>query len=199
MTQDHTPKFIHDCSTCKFLGHVDGHDLYFHASSTPGGFNETVIARASSEPSDYQSGMFGSFGTVKLLTLARQLAQESGALQYPLLESLYSRPLSMTPELMAELKQNWSVRPEFALVQALADGTANPELLEKAFLAHVELRGLEVSTTEQVTRAASSLTNCIRTLAELLEIPFNPMSPAADKYWQTAQAYEDTKGWDYVF
>lgn len=199
MNQDNAPKFTHDCDTCKFLGHVEGHDLYFHASERPGGFGETVIARASCEPSDYQSGMFASFGSIPLLTRARLLAQEAGLLQYPLLESLYSRPISMSPELLSELKQNWSPRPEYELVNALASGTASQELFEKAFLAHAQLRALDVTTDEQITRAAESLTNCVRTLAELLEVPFKPAAPAADQYWQTAQAFEETKGWNYVF
>lgn len=57
MTAD-GPRFEHDCRRCEFLGHVLGHDLYFHPSApTEILAGSTVIARASSEPSDYQSGL----------------------------------------------------------------------------------------------------------------------------------------------
>lgn len=54
------PRFEHDCTTCIFLGSetVGGawHDLYFH----PGGIGNghaNVLARESSDPGNYRSGM----------------------------------------------------------------------------------------------------------------------------------------------
>lgn len=48
-----TKRFQHDSDCCRFLGHGLGHDLYYcHQHSLP-----TVIARHSSVPSDYESGM----------------------------------------------------------------------------------------------------------------------------------------------
>ena len=45
------PMYEHDCKSCKFLGNADNADLY---CCTSGG-QKTVIARFSSEGSDYQS------------------------------------------------------------------------------------------------------------------------------------------------
>jgi hypothetical protein len=46
----HTPKYIHDCEECEYLGQYANADLYLHK----GAFT-TFIARFSSEPSDYTS------------------------------------------------------------------------------------------------------------------------------------------------
>jgi hypothetical protein len=49
-----TPRFKHSCASCMFLGQEDGYDLY----ACPQGYGSpTVIARRSSEPSDYASGL----------------------------------------------------------------------------------------------------------------------------------------------
>ncbi len=45
------PKHVHDCSSCTFLGTYNGSDLYCCLGVLP-----TVIARNSSEGSDYASG-----------------------------------------------------------------------------------------------------------------------------------------------
>jgi hypothetical protein len=51
------PRFKHDCNTCIYLGSetVGGHlhDLYFHPDTS----HPSVIARESSEPGDYRSGL----------------------------------------------------------------------------------------------------------------------------------------------
>lgn len=54
------PQFEHDCNACKFLGRAEHFpaDLYF----CPQGNIPTIIARFSSDPSDYSSGM--EFGKV---------------------------------------------------------------------------------------------------------------------------------------
>ena len=49
ITQD--KKFTHDCERCVFLGHTLSADLYF-CDAAP-----TVIARTSSTPEDYVSGI----------------------------------------------------------------------------------------------------------------------------------------------
>lgn len=75
------PRFAHDCESCVFLGGcVAGGrlaDLYVH----PGGVMPTVIARYSSEGSDYASGLTFSFGLIAELTLARLLAEQGGHLK----------------------------------------------------------------------------------------------------------------------
>lgn len=48
-----TPKFHHDCTNCKFLGHRNGFDVYI---CTQGGLYPTIIARFSDEGSKYASG-----------------------------------------------------------------------------------------------------------------------------------------------
>jgi hypothetical protein len=45
-----TPKYIHDCEECEYLGQYAEADLYFHKGALA-----TLIARFSSEPSDYAS------------------------------------------------------------------------------------------------------------------------------------------------
>lgn len=47
----HDPRYTHDCLTCTFLGRYGDVDVYYHK-----GTHETVIARSSSEGSDYASG-----------------------------------------------------------------------------------------------------------------------------------------------
>lgn len=47
------PAFEHDCETCVFLGHHDGHDLYYHPSMTM----DTLIARYGDDGPDYRSGI----------------------------------------------------------------------------------------------------------------------------------------------
>lgn len=50
-TMQCVPYYEHDCKKCIFLGRWKGRDLYFHSEP-----HMTLIARESSEPSDYTSG-----------------------------------------------------------------------------------------------------------------------------------------------
>ena len=74
-----TPKFVHDCECCKFLGHFSGQDLYFCPQplfNTP-----TVVARWSSEGPDYMSGLgFNKLSANHPLTVAKNRAIEAGYL-----------------------------------------------------------------------------------------------------------------------
>jgi hypothetical protein len=54
-SQASTPRYTHDCDTCVFLGRMDSEDLYYHAGENV--LQRTVVARSSSKPSDYISGM----------------------------------------------------------------------------------------------------------------------------------------------
>lgn len=47
------PRYIHDCKACNFLGQHNEYDLYYCARCEGG----SVIARRSSEGSDYSSSM----------------------------------------------------------------------------------------------------------------------------------------------
>ena len=49
-----TPRFEHDAKCCKFLAHELDHDLYYCDQHV---FGPTVIARHSSRPNDYWSGL----------------------------------------------------------------------------------------------------------------------------------------------
>lgn len=60
------PVHEHDCDACQFLGHIDGHDLYWHPN-TP----TTYIARYGAGP-DYTSGP-GTSDYQPLLKIAREL------------------------------------------------------------------------------------------------------------------------------
>lgn len=72
-------RFDHDCDRCVFLAHGLEHDLYFCPIDV---VRSTVIARSSSEPSDYQSGIPVARGLPdsEPLGLAYRLAQEKGLL-----------------------------------------------------------------------------------------------------------------------
>ncbi len=41
------PRFVHDCKACRYLGTPNTHDLYV--------CGDTLLARASDDPSDYAS------------------------------------------------------------------------------------------------------------------------------------------------
>lgn len=49
------PRYKHDCSQCIFLGYYQQYDLYFCRHTYY--LIPTVIARFSSEPEDYTSGL----------------------------------------------------------------------------------------------------------------------------------------------
>lgn len=49
------PRYKHDCDQCVYLGRAWHVDLYFHGSNVRA--LQTVVARQSDEPSDYESGI----------------------------------------------------------------------------------------------------------------------------------------------
>jgi hypothetical protein len=44
-----TPQFVHDCATCKFIGHRDGFDVYM--------CDATLLARYGSDPDEVHRGL----------------------------------------------------------------------------------------------------------------------------------------------
>jgi hypothetical protein len=73
-SEEHTPRYEHDCDVCSFLGQHGDADLYVCSfSKRP----QTVIARYSDEPHDYASGL-GS--RVPDLQEAERRARERGML-----------------------------------------------------------------------------------------------------------------------
>ncbi len=89
MTDNHTPRFTHDCDSCNFLGRFGDRDLYVHVGETRKSSPfQTVIARASSEGSDYESGMSFAFGLSEALTEARRRAEKADLIDYPFVEAL---------------------------------------------------------------------------------------------------------------
>lgn len=69
-----SPLFVHDCEVCHFLGDFQGKDLYFCPES------KTLIARHSSDGSDYSSGI--SFvGRYAAITEAFNRAYRQGLIQ----------------------------------------------------------------------------------------------------------------------
>jgi hypothetical protein len=82
MPKNETPRYEHDCVGCIFLGRYGVNDLYYCASEP------TLIARQSSEGSDYLSGL--EFGLV---------ASKEGRGGYPLAEA-YDRAIKL--ELISE-------------------------------------------------------------------------------------------------
>jgi len=73
------PHYPHDCEACRFLGHAWGSDLYFCDKQATG---STVIARQSSVPSQYTSGLEIALGESENhpLRIAADLAREAGLL-----------------------------------------------------------------------------------------------------------------------
>lgn len=69
------PAFDHDCDRCLFLGTYEGRDLYY---CEEGSF-ETVIARHSSDPGDYTSGLILD-GVDPLITEGARRARNKGYL-----------------------------------------------------------------------------------------------------------------------
>ena len=80
-----TPLYKHDCANCKYLATLNNMDLYVCARQNK---IDTLIARYSSEPSDYSSGLEfakgyeqGSFRhseNIKALYIALVLARIDG-------------------------------------------------------------------------------------------------------------------------
>jgi hypothetical protein len=71
------------CSSCVFLAHYDKADLYF--CPQPGVGVPTVIARMSTEPSDYQSGISvaTALEATHPLAIAMRIAQDEGYIERP--------------------------------------------------------------------------------------------------------------------
>lgn len=61
--------YRHDCNQCKYLGSYEGSDLYF-CEREP-----TVIARYSSDPPDYSSGLVFCGSNAPLKEAARRAIQ----------------------------------------------------------------------------------------------------------------------------
>lgn len=72
------PQYEHDCTSCTFLGSHRDHDLYACESGCPGYAWPTVIARHSSEISDYMSG----------LTIAEDI-EKRGYTDHPMVVALH--------------------------------------------------------------------------------------------------------------
>lgn len=70
------PRYTHDCLHCQYLGRFDATDLYF---CDQGGGSPTVIARHSSEGSDYKSGLHHAIVDYHLAE-AKRRAQAEGLL-----------------------------------------------------------------------------------------------------------------------
>lgn len=68
-------KYKHDCEKCEPLGEFGNIDLYF--CNQAAGLGPTVIARYSSEGSDYQSGLYAA-SRIPELAEARKRAIEQG-------------------------------------------------------------------------------------------------------------------------
>lgn len=73
-----TPRFVHEGECCKFLGHGLGCDLYWCGERSLA--QPTVIARHSSLPEEYQSGLLMAMALdiTEPLALALALAREAG-------------------------------------------------------------------------------------------------------------------------
>lgn len=122
-----TPRYQHDCECCKYLGEFGPLDLYVHAGegrlrSLP----QTVIARASSEGPDYQSGMCFAFGMNEALTEARRRAEAEGHIEYPFDTALHSLK-NDDPQLRAEFVEKSAQHPLMQLVLAALEGRATYE------------------------------------------------------------------------
>ena len=71
------PKFIHDCTACKFMGtlsHIDRVcDLYYHPG-TNNMLDSTIIARYGNEEPNYTSGItFAAYNPVIAIAAIRAL------------------------------------------------------------------------------------------------------------------------------
>jgi len=116
-----TPKYVHDCDGCHFLGQqtkADGNivDLYVHCYE----HRPTVIARLSDQNSDYQAGYEVSYGQSDLLTEARHRAETLGLVQYDVYTALtYAKRNSPDAE---RLHQEVLATPEYLAYQAHLQG-----------------------------------------------------------------------------
>lgn len=94
-----SPRYVHDCACCTFLGFHAESDLYVCTSR-----QLTVIARKSSAPADYVSGLGSSFGSHDALTQARLRAQSRGLVDYDLDLALQSVRADADDAVKAELE-----------------------------------------------------------------------------------------------
>jgi len=124
-----TPKFIHDCDLCYFVGQtIYGgaiYDLYLHSPESPEAeFSTTLLARYGSGAGEYLSG--SEFALIHLergevdhplvraLVKCRQLGfVEHGTLKLKVRDHVYGKltcqpHIKRTPEEIAELQDQWS-------------------------------------------------------------------------------------------
>jgi hypothetical protein len=73
---DETPKFMHDCRHCVFLGHYEKHDLYYCPKE------ETLTARFDHDDTDCVIAL-AEATTHPLLSVAFLRAEERGLLKIP--------------------------------------------------------------------------------------------------------------------
>lgn len=94
-----SPRYVHDCTCCTFLGYHAESDLYVCTAR-----QLTVVARKSSAPSDYVSGLGSSFGSNEALTQARLRARSRGLIGYDLDLAMQAAPADASDEVRAELE-----------------------------------------------------------------------------------------------
>lgn len=116
------PQFQHDCDKCTFLGRHGDNDLYFCGQE---GFtsNPTVIARYSSEPSHYQSGLPGA-DVIEELAEAKRRAIAVGLLP----QTQGSEPMPEDKKVVfehAEYREAVKVESD-RLLQIIAEATGMP-------------------------------------------------------------------------
>jgi hypothetical protein len=71
-TFDDRPVYEHDCDECLFLGHYGGADLYYCSQSG----SPTVLARFSSDPPNYTSGLAFAQTNVYLCEAKRRASRK---------------------------------------------------------------------------------------------------------------------------
>lgn len=125
-------RYRHDCDQCVFLGqYMNRDDLYACGQQRLGW---TVLARHGDEPSDYNSGMSGSFSMPELIE-ARRRAQALGLIAYPLDQALHfihaQSPKDLVLEFEAQTQGHLLVRFCEALKQNTADLEQYLELLQR--------------------------------------------------------------------
>lgn len=161
----HSPLYAHDCESCKFLGRHGEQDLYVHVgSSRKSGLHQTVIARSSSEGSDYESGMGFSFGLSAALTEARLRAEKFGFIDYPFSDALNMvRPDdgALVEEFLTKAKEE----PLLKFVLLLQSDEATPERfasLAQAFIEEQTRRFDEVAPHRYLGWFLERLTKVVR-------------------------------------
>ncbi len=77
MAENETPRYLHDCTRCVFLGQWQEYDLYY---ADHGGLPDTVIARYGDDGPEYTSGL-SLVPLVPALAEAKRRAMEKGLLK----------------------------------------------------------------------------------------------------------------------